>query len=779
MRRPGPYAGDWRSRSASLLVGMATIGGAGLIAVPTASAVPQGRAYELVSPADDPSGAIGGLTTDLLAAPAISSDDGNTLLYGSGSSVGSSWSGPPNPMIFGYRTPTGWQVRSAMRSLDDGNTPLELASGEAQSGRLTPDGSSFVFGVPGNFGATPVPPGSSVTGVFRSRNADDTPDWLSQPLDGISPLQAPTNILTVSTSSNRDADVVTFSSTARLMAIAPPSGTSAVYAVYNGELQLVSRMPDDTPATQPAFLANTSNANAGAVNPPAVIQRNQLAGNGRFVLFRLGGNENQGALYVRDLQEQETRQLSGGLPGATEVTASMQTAWGAANQNVAADAVTVPVGALAFGARDGARAFFRGQRNVAVAAFLYEADLESGTVTPRPALTGAPLGLSPDGGRMLFLEPPSTGSAAGDWTLRFWDATNPGTSVAVGTITSPSTATFGRARVFRSSPDGSTWIFTAIGSPDPLRPNVTPTTQQLYRWKVGEAAPTCLSCEPVDGVARTSGVNLTVQEGIATEKFVSPTTAGVPTETATGLAKRKLSQPGHSVSDDGRWILFDSPDRLVDQDTNNVRDVYLWDGDAPAGERLALVTSGEGNTPSYALDLDPTGTNAFFATREGLVPADRNENYNVYSARIGGGFPGSPTSCVGEACRPPVIPDPPTGHVGSQGAGPVSTGRRQPVQSGTPTFRVRSVRTSSRRLTVRVTTPKAGRIRISGKQVRTTSRTAKRATTYTVRVPLTASARRSVATKGRLKVALRVRFTPAGAKKSTTVNTSVSVKRGR
>ncbi len=589
--------------------------------------------------------------------------------------------------------------------------------------------------------------------------------------------------MAISTSSNRGGNAVAFSSTAPLTPDAPPLGTSAVYAMWNGELELVSRLPDGSVATQATYMANASKPTAGAKDPPAVAHRNQVAGQGRFVLFRgplgLGGIS---ALYVRDLERQVTHQLAGGAPGTQKLAMPLDSAWGGAGQTIFADLITVPEGGQVFAARDGARAYFKEEKSLNEAALVHEVNLETGSVTARPAITGPPLQLSPDGRRMLFLAPPTVpvgnGTAQGDWTLKYWDAASPDSSITVGTVVNTSSnPPFGMARVYRSSADGSTWIFTAIGSPDPVRPNVAPNTQQLYRWTVGDSRPMCLTCQPIDGVARTSGVNLTVQETIATEEFGVPTVAGSTGNAKFGNHKRKLAQPGHSLSSDGRWLLFDSPDRLTAGDTNDVRDVYLWDRDgAPDGE-LQLVTSGLGTMPSYAVDLDPTGRNAFFTTREGLVPADQNGNYNVYTARIGGGFPGPPNeSCVGEACRPPVIPDPPRGPIGSSVLGAAPVGPKVGVQQGTPKFRVRSVQTSARRLTVRVDTPGEGKIRVSGKQVRTTNRTAKRATTYKLRVPLSSSARRRVARGNTVKVRLQVRFTPKGSKKSERLSPSVSVK---
>lgn len=753
----------------------------------SATGAPPGRAYELVSPSDHLAGAVPGLSTDLHAVPGLASADGDRMLFGAGSTMGPNWSGPANPMIFAHRTESGWAVRSAVRSTDRGNQVFGLGSHEPQAGWLTRDGREFVFGS-GQLGDVP---GASplLAGIYRSVDALEPPEWLSRPNVG----SAAEGVIQ-SVAAADDTRTVAFMSKARLTDDAPPVGTSAVYVRRGGALSLASIDPNGDPFTTPMALANSPSGGHSASQQAAIVMRNQLAGNGRYLLMvdELSTAPNRAvSVYARDLERGVTHQLAG--PGSSHPEAGpLPGAWGlpeGLQGGTSLDPQTVPEG-FVFGALDAPRAFFHhGELDGPGleeydAPFLYDANLETGEVTARPAITGPPLALSRDGAHMLFLDPPAnaprTVSPPGDWTLRYWNASSPNASVAVGTISISASPLQSQAiaRVYRSSHDGRTWTFTAAGSPDPARPNTDRGTQQLYRWTVGEAAPTCLTCEPVDGVVRTAGVSLTVQESIVSEQFLAPTSAYV--EAATNFAKTRLAQPGHSVSEDGRWLLFDSPDRLVDEDENDVRDVYLWDRDAAAGGQLQLVTSGQGNTPSYALDLDPTGRNAFFTTREGLVPADGDGTYDVYVSRIGGGFPGdSGESCVAERCRQPTIPDPPRGPITSTPLGPVTVGPKVGAQQGTPKLRVRSIRTSSSRLTVRVSAPGAGRIRVSGKSVRTTNRTAKRATVYTLRVPLNAAARKRVASGRTVKVNLRVQFTPEGSKKSTRVSSSVSVRKGR
>jgi hypothetical protein len=70
--------------------------------------------------------------------------------------------------------------------------------------------------------------------------------------------------------------------------------------------------------------------------------------------------------------------------------------------------------------------------------------------------------------------------------------------------------------------------------------------------------------------------------------------------------------------------------------------------------------------------------------------------------------------------------------------------------------------TSGSRATLKVTVPGAGRIAVSGKNLKSASATAKKAGAVTIRVSLSSSAARSLARHHSLKASASVRFTPAG-----------------
>jgi hypothetical protein len=129
------------------------------------------------------------------------------------------------------------------------------------------------------------------------------------------------------------------------------------------------------------------------------------------------------------------------------------------------------------------------------------------------------------------------------------------------------------------------------------------------------------------------------------------------------------------LSNDGSRLFFESLDALLPADESEKRDVYEFElpgkgsctgestaFDTSSGGCHFLISSGRSEDESYLLDASSEGRDAFFSTRSALSGWDRNENYDVYDAREGGGFPEPPQelSCEGEACKPPAAAPPST-----------------------------------------------------------------------------------------------------------------------
>jgi sugar lactone lactonase YvrE len=116
-----------------------------------------------------------------------------------------------------------------------------------------------------------------------------------------------------------------------------------------------------------------------------------------------------------------------------------------------------------------------------------------------------------------------------------------------------------------------------------------------------------------------------------------------PTGTrATGDAA--LPSHGLSITDDGR-VFFNSTDPLVPRDLNNRKDVYEWDEGT-----IQLISTGASLFDSSLLGASADGTDAYFFTRDTLVPqGDENGRLvKIYDARSLGGFPFVPAPAL---CR--------------------------------------------------------------------------------------------------------------------------------
>ena len=143
-----------------------------------------------------------------------------------------------------------------------------------------------------------------------------------------------------------------------------------------------------------------------------------------------------------------------------------------------------------------------------------------------------------------------------------------------------------------------------------------------------------------------------------------------------------LPQPRY-LTDSGR-VYFDSRDSLSVFDTNEgVEDVYQYEPEGVGGCKRAegcinLISAGHEPVDSNLVTTDETGKNVFFTSRDRLVLKDKDGLIDLYDAREGGGIPAESevarNECQGEACQVSVSPpnDPTPGSSTFQGAGNVT-----------------------------------------------------------------------------------------------------------
>ncbi len=168
---------------------------------------------------------------------------------------------------------------------------------------------------------------------------------------------------------------------------------------------------------------------------------------------------------------------------------------------------------------------------------------------------------------------------------------------------------------------------------------------ELYVYRTDRSTPllpdvVCVSCDPAGGPA-TASAFVNVHEG-----------AG---------ASQVTWHLSRALGDDGRRVFFSTAQPLVREDVNGRVDAYEYD---VASGTVQLISSGRDGADSWFLDASASGDDAFFTTREQLAGWDTDQSYDLYDARVGGGFPDpppAPPGCAGDACHgvpqapPPVV----------------------------------------------------------------------------------------------------------------------------
>jgi hypothetical protein len=203
----------------------------------------------------------------------------------------------------------------------------------------------------------------------------------------------------------------------------------------------------------------------------------------------------------------------------------------------------------------------------------------------------------------------------------------------------------GNQRQARVTPDGRHVLFSSITGAGLLGyDHGTCSThlgigcRQLYVYSADTRRLSCASCKPSGGPADSMATTVVRAFSGGTQTAGHETTA---------------------LAQDGSRAFFSTADALVPEDTNGRVDAYEYDVASGAAH---LLSSGTAASDSWFMDASADGSDAFFLTRERLVGWDVDEAYDLYDARVGGGFPepvAPPAPCAGDACQgaaaaPPV-----------------------------------------------------------------------------------------------------------------------------
>jgi hypothetical protein len=180
--------------------------------------------------------------------------------------------------------------------------------------------------------------------------------------------------------------------------------------------------------------------------------------------------------------------------------------------------------------------------------------------------------------------------------------------------------------------NGPTCVPELVGGSSSVEGFAPGPCQEIYLYDATANTLSCASCDP-------SGAT---PVGPAVIRFPGP---------ASQDAEMRNAYPQRNVSDSGE-VFFESADPLVPHASNGMLNVYAYEH----GQQY-LLSSGTSRTNSYFLDASPDGGNAFFATAQPLLHSDGDSAYDIYDARVNGGFPepaGPPPQCQNEGCRAPA-----------------------------------------------------------------------------------------------------------------------------
>jgi Tol biopolymer transport system component len=619
--------------------------------LPGAFVLPDSRAYEMVSPPEKNSGEMavpgnpGGLVDPGFSVrPLQASITGDAIAFPSFTAFGDAESAPAASTYLSERGAAGWSTENITPPSEEGTTrdplrgfspDLSLSAVVQKEPKLDPDA---VEGLENLYLR------DNGEGGLRALTTE-TPRW-----SGI--------YCVTFAGASASFDRVIFAATGALTPDAPelPYPATNLYEWAAGKLSLVSVLPDGTPATPTSSTAFGAPGNACTMN--GSILHNAISADGSRIFWSSGGR-----LLAR-LHGTETIQLDeanggSGPPGGGRF-------WAASD--------------------DGSKVFFTSPNSLTPGSsppglglgdlYLYDFDAAPGehladiTVDPTPgtdppAVRGV-VGTSEDGSYVYFVADGALDEDAvtGEPNLYVWHAgaglrfiaTLSGSDVEIDNSTGvvrfsgagggglSSWKAAPNEQTARVTPDGRHLAFMSVAGLtgfDNLAQGDEEPVSQVYLYSADSNKLVCPSCNPA-GARPTGFSELPV--------WITP-----------------YEQPRY-LSDDGGRLFFLSFDALDLSDTNGKQDVYEFEREgsgsctslsptfnSSSSGCLYLISPGSSGDDSYFLDASVDGRDVFISTRQRLLPADEDERYDVYDARIGGGFaspPPPPPACAGEACRP-------------------------------------------------------------------------------------------------------------------------------
>jgi DNA-binding beta-propeller fold protein YncE len=656
--------------------------------VSTGSVLPDGRAWELVSPANKKGALIeffGGIGDHIQAA-----SDGSGITYlTSGPHVGEGAEGKIKwSQVVSRRGPDGWESEDLTipANLPEGGAPAAVSAIQSPEYKLFSPGLSSAVVEPQLFETAPLGPGATEPTLYLRNNENKSFVPLVTPANVPAGTRIDEPYIAGGKAGGGEWNLHFMAATPDFrhiilktpMALTPAEGLSPaatdeetelnrtstsvneiqwnLYEWNEGKLQLVNVLPNGEATHAPAEPGVRLAGSGGHEGELAGGDSERaISSDGRRIAWTLGEkieqNESSGSkadLYVRDMVEEKTVQVGG--PEA--VFQGMNS--------------------------EGSKVFYLEKGD------LYVFEYGTGTETDLTANHGpgedtagvqeAVSDISEDGSYVYFVAHGvlTKGSVAGENNLYLLhDTGSDWQTTHVATLSPEDEHTWyaqadrypALSRISsRVSPDGQYLTFMSsrqLTGYDNLDAKSGVPDQEVYLYDAVTGRLTCVSCNPTG--ARPVGVldiYFNGQEGLLVdgthawagsqdgrEKAKAQWLAGSIPSWEEDDAQSTNYQPQY-LDDNGR-VFFDSPDALVPQATNGLEDVYEYEpagvgscvvGSVTFSERsdgcVSLISSGTSSTESAFYDASEDGGDVFFITKAKLVSEDYDAGSDVYDAHV-------------------------------------------------------------------------------------------------------------------------------------------------
>ncbi|HTZ65545.1 MAG TPA: hypothetical protein VMB51_15685 [Solirubrobacteraceae bacterium] len=650
----------------------------------TVQSLPDGRAWEMVSPPEKHGAPIEPLTTQL-GGWVLASEDGDAITYLADGALTGEPRGnraPEQQQIVSTRGEDGWTTSDIVTP---NQTPQGIQTGAPSEYQYFTADLSQAIVEPVALTAVAEPPlASGVKEATMYVRDNGTGSYVPIVSERDTVAGAKFGDRTRFLEASPDLTHVVLSSSVPLTEGAPPS---ALYEWSAGSLRPVSILP----------------GNAGFAASPELgyhsrIIAHTISSDGSRVIWSDAGH-----LYLRDTASEETIQLDAPAPHVKEPpegSAEFQAATGDDSRIFFTDKQKLTLNATAESAGTGKADLYECEiAEVAGKPTCQLSDLTPTLNSGEPAaVQGLVLGID-EAGTDLYLiaqgvlanNENAAGQVAGANGDNLYALRSAGNQWAISFVATLASAdnpeweggkqadqAFVTARV---SPNGQYFAFmsnaslTGYDNVDANPAADGARDEEVYIYDADTERLTCVSCDHSGG--RPEGVLDTLDAGEGFGLFTDRRgvwenhwlSGNIPGWTAQNIASGVYQT--RYLSDEGR-LFFDSPDDLVPAAENHKEDVYEYEPEdvgscqTGVGGCVALISSGSSGKESVFMEATPSGDDVFFLTAAQLVAQDTDSEFDVYDARVCTaahpclGAPNVPSAPCGstEECRPVLAQQP-------------------------------------------------------------------------------------------------------------------------